>query len=132
MLGAELLMPLAQCQRLRRLHKTAGAVGEFIHIHRVELPQPAPSAPAARPEHPLGMKQFRQRSPNRGRRYDVGSVGKSGKMLQHGFWDMGWVVTAMIDRRRIAPRFHECADRERLDTGRAATLLLAKNQLMGV
>ena len=39
MLGRELLMALAQGQRLRGLDETAGAVGVFLEIHHV-----APSA----------------------------------------------------------------------------------------
>src|SRR5262249_36504287 len=34
MLGSELLVALADCKRLGRLHKTAGAVGVFFKIHR--------------------------------------------------------------------------------------------------
>ena len=39
MFGGELLMALAQGQRLRGLHETAGAVGVFLEIH-VSLPRP--------------------------------------------------------------------------------------------
>ena len=35
MFGGELLMALAQGQRLRGLHETAGAVGVFLEIHVV-------------------------------------------------------------------------------------------------
>ena len=39
MFGGELLVALAQGQRLRGLHETAGAVGVFLEIH-VSLPRP--------------------------------------------------------------------------------------------
>ena len=35
MFGGELLVALAQGQRLRGLHETAGAVGVFLEIHRL-------------------------------------------------------------------------------------------------
>ena len=39
MLGGELLVALAQGQRLRGLHESARAVGVFLEIH-VSLPRP--------------------------------------------------------------------------------------------
>ncbi len=41
MLGCELLVALAQGQRLGGLHETAGAVGVFLEIH-VVFPRPVP------------------------------------------------------------------------------------------
>ena len=35
MFGGKLLMALAQSQRLGGLHETAGAVGVFLEIHRL-------------------------------------------------------------------------------------------------
>ena len=40
MLGGELLVALAQGQRLRRLNETAGAVRVFLEIHSVSLGLP--------------------------------------------------------------------------------------------
>ena len=40
MLGRELLMALAQGQRLGGLNETAGAVREFLEIHSVSLGLP--------------------------------------------------------------------------------------------
>jgi hypothetical protein len=48
MLGRELLMALAQRQRLRRLNKTAGAVGVFLKIH-VSTPSALKGAGIASP-----------------------------------------------------------------------------------
>jgi hypothetical protein len=44
MLGRELLMALAQCEGLRRLDKTASAVGVFLDIHQ-SLPRARIVAP---------------------------------------------------------------------------------------
>ena len=46
MFGGELLVALAQGQRLRGLHETAGAVGVFLDIHA--------STPSACPDRPEG------------------------------------------------------------------------------
>jgi hypothetical protein len=43
MLGGELLVSLAQRQRLRRLHETACTFGVFFEIHRIP-PRPVPNA----------------------------------------------------------------------------------------
>ena len=46
MLGAELLVSLAQGQRLRGLHEAAGAVGVFLEIHCEKLPLSRPPVKA--------------------------------------------------------------------------------------
>ena len=72
MVRGKLLVALTQSQRLRRLDKSAGAVGQLLNVHAL-LPQPAPSALSARPKHPT---------------VDVGGIprprkGREGEFPQH-------------------------------------------------
>ena len=74
MLGCELLLALAQRERLGRLNEPAGAVREFLEIHNVSLGLPLrPCGTKVHPTKPINRERSMAPTPNGGRQILCGN-----------------------------------------------------------
>ena len=74
MLGCELLLALAQRERLGRLNEPAGAVREFLEIHNVSLGLPLrPCGTKVHPNKPINRERSMAPTPNGGRQILCGN-----------------------------------------------------------